>query len=95
MDFSLDVANFFGGLGCIDEDEVTTEAIVKLSKAGLRSDEGCSCGTPALINSGVQVSELQLPTCREFDYQYNHEIIESSLKGGRVVARRVFSRVLR
>ena len=49
MDFSLDVAIFFGGLGCIDEDEVTTEAIVKRSKAGLRSDEGCSCGTPALM----------------------------------------------
>ena len=48
MDFSLDVANFFGGLGCMDEAEVTTEAIVMLSKAGLRSDEGCSYGTPAL-----------------------------------------------
>lgn len=50
MDFSLDVASFFGGLGCIDEGEVTTEAILKLSKAGLRSDEGCSCGRPALMS---------------------------------------------
>ena len=44
MDFSFDVANFFGGLGCIDEGEVTTEAIVKLSKL--------ACGRTKVVAEG-------------------------------------------
>ena len=93
MDFSFDVANFLGGLGSIDEDEFTTEAIVKLSEAGWRSDEGCSCGMPALMNRAV--SELQLPTCPDVYHECNHGIIESPLrlKRARDVADDVFSRV--